>query len=129
MGVPTAGIGGAVKAGAVTLANITTWTLSLKGNVVKTTAFGATGAWETNTATVKSWTAKFDGSTDPADTLGQVALFNGLNSSFAFEFDVDGTHHWAAASGILTGIDPKSDATGLNQLSFSVDGNGPIAFT
>jgi hypothetical protein len=128
MGIPLAGVGGAVKAGAVTLANVGTWTISIKGAIAKTTSFGAAGAWETNTATIKSWSAKFDGRTDPGDTTGQVALFNGIGSTFAMEFDIDGTHHWAG-SAIMTGLDPKADATGMNECSFSVDGTGSIVYT
>jgi hypothetical protein len=128
VGVPVAGIGGNVKAGAITLANITAWSVAAKSDVAETTPFGATGAWATSTATIKKWTAKFDGSTDAADTTGQVALFNGLGSTFAVEFDIDATHHWAG-SAILTGIDPKSSAKGINDIGFSVDGTGPLTFT
>jgi hypothetical protein len=128
LGVPLAGIGGAVKAGAVTLANIHTWALTAKSDVAETTPFGASGAWATNTATIKKWTAKFDGSTDAADTTGQVALFNGLGSTFAMEFDIDGTHHWAG-SAIITGVDPKAAAKGMNEVGFTVDGTGVLTFT
>jgi hypothetical protein len=122
------GIGGLVKAGANNVANINSWSLSLKGAIEDTTPFQATGAWRTKTATVKEWSAKFDGKTDSADTLGQVALINGLNSTFTFEFDVDGTHHWIG-TGILSGIDPKATATAMNDISFSVDGSGACTYT
>jgi hypothetical protein len=128
MGNPLAGVGGAVKAGAATLANVGNWSVSIKGGIAKTTSFGATGAWETNASTIKSWSAKFDGRTDPADTTGQVTLFNGIGSTLSMEFDIDGTHHWAG-SAILTGIEPKADATGMNEVSFAVDGTGALSYT
>lgn len=124
----TAGIGGAVKNGANTVANVDTWNLSAKGATAKTTAFGATGSWETNTATIKSWTATCAGRVDPADTNGQLALINGLLSTFTLELDVDGTHHWAG-SAILVGFDPKSSVTSTNDITFSFEGTGALTFT
>lgn len=123
-----AGIGGLVKIGAVTVANLNTWSVSPKINVVNTTAFQAAGSWAQKLGTIKDWTAKFDGFLDPTDATGQVALINGLGSAFTFEFDVDATHKWTGP-GILVGIDPKSDVAQANTISFSVDGNGALVYS
>lgn len=125
----TAGIGGNVRVGATPtiVANVGVWSVTAKVAVASTTSFGATGAWETQLPTIKSWTAKCDGRTDPADTLGQLTLLNGLGTIMNVEFDVDGTHHWSG-SAILTGIDPKADTKGLNDIAFSFDGTGPLVF-
>lgn len=125
----TAGVGGNVKVGATptAVANVNTWTVSEKIGIASTTSFQATGNWETSLPTIKSWTAKCDGNTDPSDTLGQLTLLNGLGSIMNVEFDVDGTHKWTG-SAILTGVDPKSDVKGLNAVSFSFDGTGPLTF-
>ncbi len=128
MGTPILGVGGGVKNGANLILNINTWALTLKASTVDTIAFGSVGGWNTRISTFKDWTAKFDGKTDPSDTNGQVALINGLGDTFTLEFDVDGTHHWAG-SGILVGLDPKSDASGMNEVSFSVEGTGAITYT
>ena len=126
----TSGVGGNVKVGATptVVANVGVWSVSAKAGVASTTAFQATGSWETQLPTIKSWTAKCDGRTDPADTLGQLTLLNGLGTIMNVEFDVDSTHHWSG-SAILTGIDPKSDTKALNDISFSFDGTGPLSFT
>ena|SRR5579863_3116691 len=126
----TSGIGGAVLVGATPtlVANVGTWTVSAKSGIAATTPFGATNAYETSLPTIKSWTAKCDGRTDPADTLGQLTLLNGLGQIMQVQFNVDGTHHWSG-SAILDGIDPKSDAKALNDISFSWTGTGPLSFT
>ncbi|HLZ64386.1 MAG TPA: hypothetical protein VKR06_46240 [Ktedonosporobacter sp.] len=128
MAYPAAGVGGAIKNGANTVANMQKWALSQKGNVAKTTAFGASGSWESNTATIRGWTATIDGWTDAGDTNGQVALYNGLNSTFTLEMDIDGTHHWSG-SAILTGIDPSADAQNMNLTKLSFTGTGACTFT
>lgn len=128
MGTPINGVGGNVKMGANAVLNLGNWSVSAKANTSDTTSFQSPGGWGTKAATIKEWSGKSDGRTDPTDTTGQVALFNGLGNTFAVEFDIDGTHHWAG-SAILTGIDPKADATGMNEASFSWDGTGPLTFT
>jgi hypothetical protein len=128
MGNPLAGVGGKVTAGGVTLANVGNWAISQKSGIAKSTAFQATGNWETNTATLKSFTMKCDGRTDPADTTGQVALFNGIGATFAFECFVDATHKWAG-SAILDGLDPKASVDGLDEIAFSFTGSGACTYT
>jgi predicted secreted protein len=124
----TAGIGGSVKLGANVVADINNWSVSPKGAIEDTTAFGASGSWRTKVATVKEWSAKFDGFTNAGDTNGQLALINGLNATFTFNFMINGTNQWSG-TGILSGIDPKSSATGLNEISFSVDGTGALTYS
>lgn len=128
MAYPAAGVGGAVKNGANTVANLQKWGISAKGNVAKTTVFGSSGSWETNTPTIRGWTATADGLTDASDTNGQVALFGGLNSTFTLELDIDGTHHWSG-SAILTGIDPSADAQNMNTIKLTFTGTGALTFT
>ena len=131
MGTPVVGVGGAVKVGATPtiIANMNTWSITEKAAVQDTTVFQVSGNWQTNAATIKSWTGKFDGFIDPADT-NQLSLINGLGSTFSLEFDIDptATHKWAG-SAIVTGIDPKSDVKGMAVVTFSVDGSGPLVFT
>lgn len=124
-----AGIGGSIKSGANTVANLNTWTLSLKGNVTKTTVFGSSGQWETSVATTRGWTVKADGYLDSSDTNGQLAFINGLNSTFTLNLLTgDSTHQWAGTA-ILTGIDPKADVGGVDTVSFSFDGTGAATFS
>src|SRR5579859_7193724 len=108
MAYPTNGVGGSIKNGANTVANVDIWDLPQKAATKDTTAFGATGSYQTNTMTLKSWTAKVSGRVDPSDTNGQLAFINGLGSTFTLTFLVDGTHNWSG-TGILIGCHPKSD--------------------
>jgi hypothetical protein len=41
---------------------------------------------------------------------------------------INGINQWSG-TGILSGIDPKSSATGLNEISYSVDGTGALTYT
>jgi hypothetical protein len=128
MAYPAAGIGGAVKNGANTVANLQKWTITPKGATAKTTPFQAPGSWEVNTPTIKSWAAEADGFTDPSDTNGQLALMNGLNTVIALELDIDGTHHWTG-NAILVGFDPASDAQNMNTIKYHFTGTGALTFT
>lgn len=129
MSYPTAGINGLVQNGANTVANMQKWSVSAKGGTAKTTSFQASGSWEVNTPTIKSWTATCDGFTNPGDTLGQLALFNGLLSTFTLTFEVDSTPHSWSGTGILTGIDPAADAQNMNTVKLTFTGSGPLTFT
>lgn len=128
MGTPILGVGGGVKNSSALVANINNWALNIKADTVDTIAFGSAGGWNTKISTFKDWSCTFDGKTDPSDTAGQVALINGLGNTFTLQFDIDSTHHWAG-SGILTGVNPKSDASGMNEISFSAEGTGAITYT
>lgn len=129
MGVPLAGVNANVKIGANAVAWMNTWSITIKGNVKETTSFQSSGAYRTLTSTTKEWSAKIDGPLDGTDTNGQVALINGLGSTFSLELDTDaaGTHKWTG-SAILVGIDPKSDAKDVNQVTFNFDGTGAITW-
>ena len=120
------GNGGSVMIGAIAVANIGDWTISLKVDKVDSTAYGDT--WHKKTTTVKDWTAKFNGKLDSTDTTGQIALINGLGTQVALSFNVDGTHKWTGP-GLIDGIDPKSTATGLVDIAFSIDGNGSCVYS
>jgi predicted secreted protein len=130
MGTPIQGVGGGVKNGANLVLNVNTWSISEKASTVETIAFGSTGGWQTRISTFKDWTASCDGKTDPADTTGQVALINGLGNTFTLDFAVGSSPtqgHWSG-TGILVAIDPKSDAAGMNEISFNFEGTGPMTF-
>jgi hypothetical protein len=130
MGTPILGVGGGVKNGVNLVLNINSWAITIKSSTVDTIAFGSSGGWNTKTSTFKDWTAKFDGNTDTSDTTGQVALINGIGSTFTLDFNVSSTvasGHWSG-SAILVGIDPKSEATGMNTITFSAEGTGPLTY-
>jgi predicted secreted protein len=124
-----AGVGGSVQISSTTVASLNVWTVSAKGNTAKTTVFGTTGQWETEIAAVRNWTAKADGYLNDTDTNGQVALINGLNSTFTVTFNTgDSTHNWSGTA-ILTGIDPKADVASVETVSFSFNGVGALTFS
>lgn len=130
MGTPILGVGGGVKNGSSTILNINTWSIDIKVSTVDTISFGSVGGWNTRISTFKDWTAKVDGKTDASDTTGQLALINGLGSTFTLEFDVGSVvsnGKWSG-TGILTGIAPKSDASGMNEIGYTFEGTGALTF-
>jgi hypothetical protein len=128
MPYPTSGVGGSVKNGANVIANVDVWDLPQKAATKDTTSFGASGAYQVNTSILKSWTAKIQGRVDPGDTNGQLALINGLGSTFTFTFAVDSTHNWSG-SGIVTGIHPKTNVNDVATIEYDITGSGPLTFT
>jgi hypothetical protein len=128
MSYPAAGVGGSLAIGSNTVANVDVWALTFKMDVKDTTAFGASGSFQTNTPTIKTWNAKVTGRTDPSDTNGQLALMNGLGSQFTVKMMVDGTHYWSGP-GLLTGIVPKADVNNVNTIEYTFTGNGACTLT
>lgn len=125
------GQGGHVKigtAGSTTLANINNWSISMKGESKDTTPFGAAGNMRQRTGTLIDWSAKFTGWIDPADTAGQVTLYNGLTQTFTFQFDVDDSHNWAG-DGVLTGLDLGTAADDVGTAAFSVEAAGALTYS
>jgi predicted secreted protein len=128
MSYPTNGVGGSFTVGSTVVANVDVWTITQKAAVKDTTAFGASGSWQTNTMTLKSWSAKVDGRVDPSDTNGQLVLLNGLGSTVSVKFNVDGTHYWSG-SAIVTQADPKSNVNDVATVSYSLTGSGALTLT
>lgn len=124
---PVAGLGGSVSISATVAANLQKWAVTIKGGVVKTTPFGASGAWEVNTPTIKSWAATMDGFTDPTAAGAQLTLMNGISTVVTVIFAIDGVHNWSG-NAIITGIDPAAASETMNTIKFSVTGTGPLTF-
>jgi len=123
-----AGKDGAVKLGSTMILNITEWSGDFAGDTEDTTPFQPSGGWRTNTATVKKWSAKCSGNFDAADTSGQVALHNGLLSTYTLNLMTDATHQWSG-SAILVGIGDKTSATGMVTTEYSFTGNGAATYS
>ncbi len=128
MSYPTAGVGGSITVGSTVAANLDKWQVTQKAMMKDTTSFGASGSWQTNTTTIKEWTAKADGRIDPSDTNGQLVLINGLGTTVTMKFSVDGTHYWSG-SAIVAQIDPKADANDVVTVQYTFTGNGALSFT
>ncbi|SRR6266581_4558874 len=127
MSFPATGVGGKVQLTSTTIANLQKWSVSAKGKMANTTAFGASGAWETNTPTVRGWTATADGWPDNGDA-SQVTLFGDLNAVVTVVFNIDGTHNWTG-SAILSGIDPAADAQNMTTVKFAFTGTGSLTYS
>jgi predicted secreted protein len=128
MPYPTAGVGGSITVGSTVAANLDVWAVTQKAMVKDTTSFGASGSWQTNTSTIRDWSAKMNGRADPSDTNGQLVLINGLGSTVTLKFNVDGTHYWSG-SAIVVGVNPKADANDVVTVQYDVTGTGALSFT
>jgi hypothetical protein len=123
-----AGIGGSVTEGSTAFTDASKWTLSLKGATKDATPFGATGNWAVNVATIKSVSGKISCYLDTADTA-QTNLFALLNSTVSITCTVQSTPHAFTGSGIITGIDPNVDSTGVETVDFSFTGTGSWSYS
>jgi predicted secreted protein len=128
MSYPTAGVGGQLLLSSNVVSNVDVWQLQQKALTKDTTSFGAPGSWQQNTTTIKNWNAKVQGRADPSDTNGQLALMNGLGSTFTTKFYVDGTHYWSGTA-ILTDIAPKTNANDVVTVEYSFMGTGACTLT
>lgn len=94
------------------------WSIALKGELIKTTPFQATGSWEVNTNTIKSWTGTVDAwRTDDrliqeitAGNLVVVQLFINKTSN----------QRWQGYA-MITDVMASSDSTAINtqQIKFA----------
>lgn len=121
------GTDGKIMQGANTIANMTSWEVSLKAASVDVSAFGGSG-WGANLGTIKSWSGKCSGNYDPADTNGQVALNAGLGDTFALKFYTDDTHYWGG-NGVLSDLSLKSSASGVITADYSFEGAGAVSYS
>ncbi|SRR6266496_1169524 len=121
------GTAGAVKNGANTILNMTSWEVSLKAASVDVSAFGGSG-WGASLGTIKKWSGKCAGNYDPADTTGQVALNNGLGSTFTMNFFTDGTHKWTGDA-VLVDVALKSSASGVITAEYTFEGASSVTYS
>lgn len=122
-----AGIGASCTEASTAFTDASKWTLSLKGAVKDVTPFGASGNWQINLATIKSWTGKITAFIDNSDTA-QTNLFALIGTVVAMTFKVDGTHNFAG-SAIVTGIDPSVDVQNAETVDISFTGTGAITYS
>lgn len=101
------------------------WSLSQKANNVDTTPFQATSGYTRKTFTTKDWSGKIDS----YRTDNRVFLELGKMVVIKLYADKTSTPKaaWAGMAWI-TGIDPKSDASGVNEQSYSFEGEGEVYY-
>jgi len=125
-----------VKIGAVTVAEMASWSLDLSNDEIDTTAFGST--WKKSDVGMRGWSLAIDGHYDPSNTTGQ-GLIEAAWAAGSLISTVRA--HVSAASYWTPDVTTDSDAGGrvtsyaLNQahdavagISFTLSGSGPITF-
>src|SRR5579859_7590258 len=92
------------------------WSLSLKGNVAKTTPFQASGSWEQYTATTRGGTGKID------TWRNDDRLFKEVGNLLVMQLFVDKTNNvrWQFYAR-MTDVSPAEDAQNLQTQSLSFD--------
>lgn len=123
-----AGIGASVTEAATAFTDASKWTLSLKGAVKDVTPFGASGSWQINLTTLKSWSGKVTAFIDTTDTA-QTNLLALLGTVVSMTFTIQSTPHAFAGSAILTGIDPNVDVQNAQSIDFSFTGTGALTYS
>lgn len=95
-----------------------TWSLSLKADTSGTTPFQS-GGWARKTGTVKSGS----GSISSFRTDGRIIAELGALVALQLYINKTANYRWEILAWI-TGVDPKSDATGVQEQSMSFDIHG-----
>lgn len=119
------GKNGVVKSGANAVAEIRSFSVEEKGEVVDDTVMGDT--WHTHLSTFKDWSASVDVLFDDTDTNGQTTLAVGasLSMSFLMEGTASGAHSLAGTC-TVTGRTITAQYDGLVEASLTVQGNGAL---
>lgn len=113
------GYGGSVKVGNATVAEISSWELSMKSDTISTAVFGSDG-WRRYMASTKEWEASITGYWDPTDANGQRALWNAWLSGTPITLTLYGTDTYGfAGSAIIEEISVKASAEDLIEVEFS----------
>lgn len=118
---------GTVKVGAVTIAEIRSYSVEQTGDTVEDTTMG--DSWRTHKTTLRSWTGSVDVFWDEADTTGQGALTVG--SSVTMNFYPEGasagvSEQYYTGTAIVTGVTVNASFDGMVEASITVQGNGTL---
>jgi len=116
---------GVIKIGAVTVAEVKSFSIEETGDTLEDTAQG--DDWRTHKPGLKAWSGSAEAHWDPDDTGGQDVLVVGASVSGVF-------HPYGATSGAakLTGTctvvsrSISSELEGIVAVSFSFTGNGEL---
>jgi predicted secreted protein len=125
-----AGKGGAVKVGAVKVAEVKNWKLDIEADMLETTSFDSNG-WKTFVAGLKAWSGTFDLEWKVStDTTGQKALQDALlgGTTVSLVLDVNGTNNYSGTAfmkkeGLETPVD------GVVTGSFDYQGTAALTYT
>lgn len=122
---------GAVKLGTTTIANLSSWKLSIKQALIDISHFGNNG-WDEVVAGNCAWEGSFEGSYDKSDAEGQGAIQEAIVSGedLTIEFyidDKDTTDKYVGNIKIET-IDIDTAPKEIVKLSIKFKGNGELTF-
>lgn len=122
---------GAVKLGTKTIANLSSWKLSIKQALIDISHFGNNG-WDEVVAGNCAWEGSFEGSYDKSDVEGQGAIQGAIVSGedLTIEFyidDKDTTDKYVGKIKIET-IDIDTAPKEIVKLSIKFKGNGELTF-
>jgi len=124
-----------VKIGAVTVAEMASWSLDLSNDEIDTTAFGST--WKKSDVGMRGWSLAISGHYDPSNTEGQglveAAWAAGSLISTVRAY-VNTASYWTpntsgyTAGGRVTSYAINQAHDAVAGISFTLAGSGPITF-
>ena len=119
---------GVVKIGAVSIAEVTGYSISYNSDTAEDTVIGDVA--RTYIPTLKSYTATIDAMYDQTDTTGQLALDVGTSISFDLypSGETSGDLHYSG-TGIITGRTITGSVGEMITASFEVQGSGDLSET
>jgi predicted secreted protein len=116
---------GKVFIGSNQVAEVKSWSLEIKTDTTDASIIGTD--WRKNQATIKSWSASFEGFWDETDTQGQGSLVAGTTVTLNLypEGNDSGDTFWSGDA-IVESVSYSGAFDGIVEASFSVTGNGAI---
>ena len=119
---------GLVKVGAVTIAEIRSYSYDESADTIETTSMGDTA--RSYVPSLTSWTGSIEVLWDPADTTGQGALTIGSSVSVSFYKEGETTGDlYASGTAIITGISNSGSYDDLVMKSYTLQGDGVLVET
>lgn len=105
---------------------ITSWSLEVSGDVAEATNMSSTADWKEYLGGFKGYTATVEcnfNATDPSSILTDLA-----GTARLLNLYVTGTTGFVCTTAILTGFSFKTDANGIETITYTFQGTGALTY-
>ena len=129
-----------IKIGAVTVAEMASWSLDLSNDEIDTSAFGS--SWKKSDVGMRGWSLSVSGHYDPVDTTGQgliEAAWAAGSLVTSIHAHVNAASYWVpdtttanaaglSAGGRVTSYSLSQSHDAVAGISFTLAGSGPVTY-
>jgi len=122
------GVSGKVVVGSSTVANVTSFSITVEARELEAGAMGQTPAgWSQYITGLRSWSGRIEASWDLTDTAGQKALFDALTglTPVTLYLYIDTTRYFTGQA-YITSSETTVPYDGIDTITFDVRGTGAL---